>query len=110
MEPRPADSVAEQVASVGYRSKLLLLVALLLTMGAFVFASRTFRVPVSPRFDGSLLAQPSPFVSLAIVAVTMLAGVLISTLIAGTIRFDAGLFCATLGMVALSIRCGRMGD
>jgi hypothetical protein len=42
--------------------------------------------------------------------VALLAAVLLSTLIAGTIRFDAGLFCATAGMSALSMRSGRMGD
>jgi hypothetical protein len=110
MEPRPADSIAHQVSTIGYRPKILLLVALVLAAAAFVFASRTFRVPASTHFGGSLLAQPSPFVSLAVVGVTLLATVLFATLIAGTIRFDAGLFCATAGMIALSIRSGRMGD
>jgi hypothetical protein len=110
MEPRPADSIAHQVTTIGYRPKLLLLVALALSAAAFLFASRTFRIPAAPHFDASLLAQPAPFVSLAIVAVTLLATVLLATLIAGTIRFDAGLFCAAAGMIALSIRSGRMGD
>lgn len=110
MEPRPADSIAVQVTTIGYRSKLLLLVALAVSCAAYVFASRTFRVPASPHFDASLLAQSSPFVSLAIVGVTLLVTVLLATLIAGTIRFDAGLFCATAGMIALSIRSGRTGD
>ena len=103
-------SVVEEVAATSYRTKFLLLIGFILSIAAFVFASRTFHVPLSPGFDGSLLAQPSPYLALAIVGVTLLAAVLLSTLIAGTIRFDAGLFCATLGMTALSIRGGRTGD
>ena len=110
MQPRPADSIADQVASAGYRSKFLLLVALAASVAAFVFASRTFRVPLAPGFDASLLAQPSPLISLLVVAITLLASVLLSTVIAGRIRFDAGLFCATLAMTALSLRSSRTGD
>jgi hypothetical protein len=110
MQPRPAESIAHQVASVGYRPRFLLVVGLALSAAAFVFASRTFRVPAAPHFDASLLAQPSPRGSLGVVALTLLAGVVVSTVIAGTIRFDAGLFCATAGMIALSVRSGRMGD
>jgi hypothetical protein len=110
MQPRPAESIAHQVAAADYRPRFLLIIGLALAAAAFVFASRTFHVPASPHFDASLLAQPSPFISLGVVAVTLLTSVVLSTVIAGTIRFDAGLFCATVGMVALSIRSGRMGD
>lgn len=103
-------TAANEVAAASSRTKILLFVGLIVSAAAFTFASRTFRVPASPRFDASILAQPSPFAALAIVGVTLLATVLLSTLIAGTIRFDAGLFCATLGMTALSVRSGRMGD
>jgi hypothetical protein len=110
MEPRPAESISHQIVSVGYRPRFLLIVALAVSAAAFVFASRTFHVPAAPHFDASLLAQRSPFVALGVVAMTLLASVVLSTVIAGTIRFDAGLFCAVLGMTALSIRSGRMGD
>jgi hypothetical protein len=110
MQPRPAESIAHHVVSVGYRPRFLLIVALAASAAAFVFASRTFHVPAAPHFDASLLAQRSPFAALGVVAVTLLTTVVLSTVIAGTIRFDAGLFCAVLGMTALSIRSGRMGD
>jgi hypothetical protein len=110
MQPRPAESIGHQVASLDYRPRFLLVVGLALSAAAFVLASRTFHVPAAPHFDASLLAQPSPFVSLGVVAVTLLASMVLSTVIAGAIRFDAGLFCATVGMTALSIRSGRMGE
>src|SRR4051812_10850649 len=103
-------TAVNEVAAASNRTKILLLVGLIFSAAAFVFTSRTFRVPASPRFDASILAQPYPFAALAVVAAPPLAPVLLSTLISGTIRFDAGLFCATLGMTALVARSGRMGD
>jgi hypothetical protein len=103
-------TAVNEFAAASNRTKILLLVGLACSAAAFTFASRTFHVPAAPRFDASVLAQPSPFAALAVVGVTLLATVLLSTLIAGTIRFDAGLFCATLGMTALVVRSGRMGD
>ncbi len=64
MQPRPAESVSHQIVSVGYRPRFLLIVALAVSAGAFVFASRTFHVPAAAgHFDASLLAQRSPFVA-----------------------------------------------
>jgi hypothetical protein len=56
------------------------------------------------------MAEPSPLVATLVVAAALLVSVLLATLIAGTVRFDAGLFCAALGMTALSIRGGHIGD
>jgi hypothetical protein len=92
------------------RPKTFLTLGIIVSAACFVFASRTFRVPLEPGFGGSLLSEPTWLVSLLVVAVTLVVAVLLSTLIAGTIRFDAGLFCATAGMVGLSGRCGHIGD
>src|SRR4051794_16392864 len=104
------DTIGRQAAAASRRSKSLLTVGVLVSMGCFGFASRTFHVPLAPRFDGSLLAQPAWIISVGVVAITLVVAVLLSTLIAGAVRFDAGLFCATAGMLALSGRCGRVGD
>ena len=96
--------------SAYHRARLLMLCGLVVSAVVFVFASRLFHVPTFGHFGGSLLADASPMTSLIVVGVALLAAVLLSTLIAGTIRFDAGLFCATAGMSAVSMRSGRMGD
>jgi hypothetical protein len=96
--------------SAYHRARLLMLCGLVVSAVVFTFASRLFHVPTFVHFGGSLLADASPMTSFIVVGVTLLAAVLLSTLIAGTIRFDAGLFCATAGMSALSMRSGRMGD
>lgn len=96
--------------SAYHRARLLLLAGLVVSVAVFRFASSEFRVPAHPGFGGSLLAEASPVVSLAVVAAALLASVLLSTLLAGSIRFDAGFFCATLGMAAVSCRGGTMGD
>ena len=96
--------------SAYHRARLLMLCGLVVSSIVFAFASRLFHIPTFPHFGGSLLADASPMTSFIVVGVTLLAAVLLSTLIAGTIRFDAGLFCATAGMSALSMRSGRMGD
>jgi hypothetical protein len=96
--------------SAYHRARLLLLAGLIIAVVVFVFASRSFHVPTYPHYGGVVIGEASPIVSLLVLAVALVVAVLLSTLIAGTIRFDAGLFCGTLGMAALSLRSGRVGD
>lgn len=86
----------------------------LLTLGAvgsyFAFAAvgRFFGIPQLPDYQAALLAQPAPLVAVMIAGVTLVACVLLCTLITGRIHFEAGLFCAAIGMIALSTRGGPM--
>lgn len=89
---------------------MLMLGGMGISAGGFLLASKLFQVPEFARFGGSLLTERSPVISLLVVAVTLMASVLVSTLIAGTVRFDAGLLCGLLGMSVLSLRSGTMGD
>ena len=88
----------------------------LLTIGAvgsyliFGAIGRFFGIPQLPDYDASLLTQPSPLVVVLITGVTLVACVLLCTFIAGRIHFEAGLFCAAIGMIALSTRGGPMRD
>jgi hypothetical protein len=93
-----------------HRAQVLLIAGVCLAYGVFAYASWQFRVPVDPGFGGSILLSTSPIASLVVLAVGLVACVLLATLLAGTIRFDAGLFCATAGMTAISFRGGRIGD
>lgn len=84
----------------------------LLTFGAvgsyliFSAIARFFGIPQLPDYGASLLTQPSPLIAVMIVAVTLVACVLLCTLLTGRIHFEAGLFCAAIGMLALSVRGG----
>ncbi|MEA2711777.1 MAG: hypothetical protein QOF78_4378 [Phycisphaerales bacterium] len=86
----------------------------LLTLGAvgsyliFGAIGKFFAIPQLPHYQASLLAQPNPLIAVVIAGVTLVACVLLCTLITGRIHFEAGLFCAAIGMVALSTRGGPM--
>jgi hypothetical protein len=87
-----------------------MLAGIIVSILVFEFLSRQFHIPAFPGFGGALLEEPSPLVSLVIVTLGLVVAVFLSTLITGTLRFDAGLFCGTAGMATLSVRSGRMGD
>jgi hypothetical protein len=91
-----------------HRNRILLAASVIASFLLFRGAGRLFSIPAEPGFSASLLQQPSPTVTLLIVAVVLIVSLLVSTLIAGRIRFDAGLFGAVLGLSALSLRGGPM--
>jgi hypothetical protein len=93
-----------------HRPRFLLLAAIAVSVLVFHFASRLFHVPAYPHYGGVLIGESNPIAATVVVAVTLLVAVLLSTLIAGTVRFDAGLFCGVLGMAFLSTRSGTVGD
>jgi hypothetical protein len=93
-----------------HRTRLLLLAGVALAMVVIVAASKLFHVPAHRDFGGSILFEPSPIVSFTIVGATIMVCVLLGTLVAGSVRFDAGLFCAAVGAVSLSVRSGTVGD
>src|SRR3954462_9574137 len=110
MYSRFAKDVATQVMNASRRTKLLMMAGFAVSIAGFLTMSHLFHVPDCAGFGGSLLGQSSPVVTSIVVAVTLLGCVLISTLIAGSVRFDAGLLCGLIGMGALSVRSGTMGD
>jgi len=93
-----------------HRPRLLLLAAIVVSVLVFHFASQLFRVPAYPHYGGVLIGESNPIIATVVVAVTLVAAVLLSTLVAGTVRFDAGLFCGVIGMATLSTRSGTVGD
>ncbi len=105
-----ARDVATRVMSAGRRTKLLMMAGIGVSIAGFLTVSHLFHVPDCAGFGGSLIGQSSPVASIIVVAITLLGCVLLSTLIAGTVRFDAGLLCGVVGMAALSVRSGTMGD
>jgi hypothetical protein len=94
--------------STYHRNRLLLLAGFACSFLVFWFGGKWFAIPRDYGADGSLLRQPSaPFVVLIVAALVWI-GVIVNTLIAGSVRAEAGIFCTSLGMIALSLRGVRM--
>ena len=95
-------------AAYSTRERALLATGVVVSYAIFHFIGRAFRIPELPDFQASLLGNASPVLTLVMTLVTLIACVLIGSLIAGSVHFEAGLFCACAGMFALSTRGGPM--
>jgi hypothetical protein len=102
--------VVDDVLSASRRTKLILLAGIAVAVGVFLFISYKFQIPTYPYFGGSLLSDASPITTFVALGVGLIVAVLLATLVAGTLRFDAGLFCGVLGLSVISLRGGRVGD
>ncbi len=92
----------------GTSARVGLIIAAIVDFAIVSVASRWFALPALPGFDGSILHQPSPIAAFVTIAILMLIATLLGTILAGAVRFEAGLFTATLSLVAISFRCGTM--
>src|SRR5437763_3905759 len=90
------------------RDRTLLTVGSIVCYLVFRFVGKTFGIPQIPHYQASLLMNPTPTVAIVLTAVTLVACVLIGSLVAGVVHFEGGLFCAVVGMLALSTRGGPM--
>jgi hypothetical protein len=90
------------------RARFLLTVASTASFALCWFAGAAFGIPAYTKFDVSLLNQPSPAIALFITLVLTVACALIGSAIAGTVRFEAGLATAAIGLLALTMRGGPM--
>jgi len=90
------------------REQILLGLGAAIAFTAFWISGRVFRIPTYTHFSASLLQQPTAITPLLVTAITLGLSVLIASLIAGKVGFDAGLFCGSIGLCALSIRGGPM--
>jgi len=89
-------------------------VAIAIAMGAacllFDAASQWLAIPQIPGFDGSLLRQPSPILSVAAIAILLALATILGTLLAGAVWFEAGLCAAAVGLMVISTRSGTIRD
>jgi hypothetical protein len=88
------------------RDRVLLAIASIACYWVFGLVASIFALPRYPGFDASLLHQPAPIVALLVAIVTLVACTLLGSLVAGIVHFEAGLFAASIGLVALSTRGG----
>jgi hypothetical protein len=104
---QPFGSASRDTSMSSYqRARLLLTLGAITCFVLFWLASAAMDVPAYEGFSVSLLTQPSPFLALLLVVVMTMLCVLVGTAIAGTIRFDAGLVTAAIGLTAISMRGG----
>src|SRR5690349_22473609 len=90
------------------KEKYLAVIGAMLSFGGFWLAGKVFRIPMETHFSASLLEQPTIVSSLLITAIVFAASVAVGCLVAGVNGFDAGAFCASAGVCALSARGGPM--
>jgi hypothetical protein len=106
---RVAGKFAEDVWRVmGNRSKIVLATASVACAVLVWALARWFGIPAHPGYEMSLALQPSAALALIGTGIGVLAATALGTAIAGTVRFDAGLFAAAVGLAALSNRGGPM--
>ncbi len=88
------------------RNRLLLTAAGVVSYALFVGTSHLFSIPTHPEYSAALIQQPWPPVVFLVTAIVFVACVVISSLITNIVHYDAGFFCACIGLSALSIRGG----
>lgn len=92
--------------SYSTRERVLLTAGSVAAYVIFSLIGRAFDIPAVPDYQAALIVQPSAMLTVAVAGVTLVACVLLATMIAGRLHFESGLFCACIGMAALSIRGG----
>jgi hypothetical protein len=90
------------------RARFLLTVASVASFALCWLVGAALGIPAHRNFDASLLAQPSPALALFATLVLTVACALIGSVVAGTIRYEAGVATAAIGLLALSIRGGPL--
>lgn len=102
--------VRRPILTAYQRTRLLLSIGAIVCYAIFWRLSKQFDVPDEPGYGISLLLQPSLIGGLLVVLLGLVAAVVAGTVIAGRVRYDAGLFCAGLGLMAVTIRGGTLVD
>jgi hypothetical protein len=92
----------------GVSSRVAVVLAMLLSWWIFSIGSSWLGVPPLVGFDGSLLREPSPMVAIIGIAVLLVISAAFGTIWAGSIRFEAGLLAACVGLAAISYRAGTI--
>jgi len=90
------------------RQKWMLIGAAIACCGLIWLLSTALTVPEYPGYSMSILQQPSPVAAIILMLVGFSICVVLGGVIARSVRFDAGLWCAAAAMVALSARGGPM--
>jgi hypothetical protein len=91
-----------------HRARIVMTLATMVSLLLFYGAARLVGIPRDPGYSVSLLQQSNAGVALAIVLVVLVVSTLTGSVIARSIRRDAGLVTACLGLIALTARGGTI--
>ena len=106
--PATGDAGANIWTSYSTRDRTLLTIGCVASWWIFKAIAGLFSYPKHWHYEASLLVQPSPVLLLIMCAVVLVICVLLTSFFAGVVHYDAGLFCACVGMVSLSVHGGPM--
>ncbi len=95
-------------AAYTVRDRILLAIGSIGCIFVVLWLTGAFGIPAHPHFQGSLLVQPSPVVALIVTLVGLIGCVLLASVVTSIVHFDAGLFCAAIGLLGLSVRGGPL--
>lgn len=83
-----------------------------LTMGsvlsglATLWLAKVVQIPTDVGYAGSVLQQHGALVAIGLIWVVMIGGAVLASVVTQRLYYDAGLFCAGISVVALSVRFG----
>ena len=103
-----ADETGNIWTSYSTRDRTIFTLGAVACYWIFLTVAGAVGYPRHPGFEASLMVQPMPIVALLAAAVALVASVLLTAMFAGIAQFEGGLFCAAIGMSALSIQGGPM--
>ncbi|HEY7089373.1 MAG TPA: hypothetical protein VH518_14850 [Tepidisphaeraceae bacterium] len=78
------------------------IIAILLTL----WLASTFDIPQTPRRGGALLQQPAWPIAMGITWIAVIGCTAVASIVASRTHYEGGLFCACIGLAALSVRMG----
>ncbi|HEX8522492.1 MAG TPA: hypothetical protein VF669_09575 [Tepidisphaeraceae bacterium] len=88
------------------RDRTLLTVGAVISYALFLALSFVFSIPARTGFSASLMQQPWPHVVFLLTVVVFVLALGISALITNVVHYEAGFYCACIGLAAFSIRGG----
>lgn len=93
-----------------WRTRGLLILGAAGCWGVGTAVTKYHLVPSLGEHQASLLLQPSPVISIAVVIAAVLVGSLIGIVVAGRVRPGAGVFCPAFVLIAISWHSGSIRD
>ena len=94
--------------SYSTRDRTLLSVGSIASFWIFWTIAGMFSFPRFHGFNASILNQPSAIVILIMTAIVFIVCALVTSLFTNIVHYEGGLFCAAVGLIALSCRGGSM--
>jgi hypothetical protein len=105
-QQQPAEPESEPWYAFLFRDRVALTIGSVACVLLTLWLGKTLDVPAVPERAGILLQQPSWPIAIASAWLAVIVGAAIGTILSAREHYDAGLFCACVGLAGLSIRSG----